>query len=181
MATTRELTIKDVPAALRADAERMQALTLSGMRSAANECEALVVTKSAEFSDLGTFMQAWQVTDVDDGAQLANFAPHAAVVEEGSRPHWPPFFPILEYLARKQGVSIVGLSDPGMTGPYGMAGNAWFAQSPEREKLRLIALSVCRAIAANGTKPHRVLGSSQDDFARIVDRHITQVLSGASA
>ncbi|MCC6546225.1 hypothetical protein IT570_03565 [Candidatus Sumerlaeota bacterium] len=159
----------------------MESLTLNGIRSAANECEALVVTKSADFADLGTFMQAWQVSETESGALLTNFAPHAGVVEEGSRPHWPPFFPMLDYLARKQGISLVGLSDPGTSGPYGMAGNDWFAQSPEREKLRLQALSVCRAIAAHGTKPKRMLGSSQDDFARIVERHVSQVLNGAGA
>lgn len=176
MSTLKKLTLKELPSALRADAERVETLALNGMRSAANECEAVVVQKSADFADLGTFMQGWQVAEIEDGAQLANFAPHAAVVEEGSRPHYPPFFPMLEYLARKTGVSLIGLNDPGVSGPYGMAGNSWFAQSPEREILRLQTLSVCRAIAAHGTKPKRVLASSQEEFARIVERHIRQAL-----
>lgn len=172
----KEINLADYPALLVADAEQRDRRMLHAMRNAARQAESVVVDKTAKISDTGLLMQGWQVNDTKHGAELVNDAPYAVIVEEGSRPHWPPFFPILEYLGRKKGVSTTGLDDPGLTGKYGMPGHPWFGQSPEREELRLHALSVCRAIAAKGTQPRRILGGSQGEFAAIIEEAINEAL-----
>ena len=181
MSTTHTVALKDLPKRLVADQRAKVELAKRGLFDSAHLCMAIAIEKSP--SDQDQLRQAWRVEETEDGAMIANDAPHAGIVEMGSRPHIPPFFPILQWLARNRkggSISLQGLDDPGLTGPYGMAGNPWFAQSPERELLRLEALSVCRAIISRGTKPRRMLGSSQGEFARIVQEITEQVLGGAA-
>ena len=60
-------------------------------------------TKQAGKVDRGQFMAAWKALQTEDGAELVNDAPYAAVIEHGRRPGkpGPPLAPIYEWVQRK--------------------------------------------------------------------------------
>lgn len=51
--------------------------------------------------DTGELRNSVNVTPIEDGAIVHVDAPHAAVMEYGSRPHTPPLQPLLEWAQRK--------------------------------------------------------------------------------
>jgi hypothetical protein len=151
-------------------------------RDAANQAKSHVVSLSSEVAaDQGTFTAAWDVNDEPGGAILLNDAPHAAIVEEGSRPHWPPFWPILEYCARKAKLDYL-LAGVAHVGPlrYDLGDQPIFKAEPSLEALRRKALGVARAIAARGTKPKYILRDAQPVFAEILREEIESALEAAS-
>lgn len=52
--------------------------------------------------DRGSFRASFRAAREPDGASLYSDAPHAAFIEYGCRPHWPPLAPILAWVKRKK-------------------------------------------------------------------------------
>lgn len=51
--------------------------------------------------DSGGYAASFHAQKRHDGADVFNDAPHAPIIEYGSRPHWPPFQPLFEWALRK--------------------------------------------------------------------------------
>ncbi len=172
----KSVSLKDLPKALRQEAGRVRGAGLRGLRMGARRGEALMAVKSQDISDLSLFMQGWTVRNTPKGAELLNDAPHAAIVEAGSRPHWPPLLPILEYLGRKKGVSTAGVTQGGK---WDLSDQEMFTRSEALEELRLFAVKVAGKIAAHGTSPKWILRDSQPQFARFVSEEVERALRDA--
>lgn len=147
---------------------------------AARRGEAHMVTVSSEDQeggyspDEGIFARAWQVEEAGPGVSiLVNDAPHAAIVELGSRPHWPPLLPILEYMGRRLNVSTNGVTQ---SGRWDLSDQKIFREVPELENLRRIAVRVATKIANQGTPARNLLANNQDHLSRIFQQEIDRVL-----
>ena len=111
-------------------------------------------------SDTGATRQGWRTQRTGDGAWLVNDAPLAAILEFGSRPHWPPLKPILEWVVRKWGLDLAGgrRSIPGDS----IENVPW----PTYQA----AKTVQEKIALKGTKPHYMIRKNLDELTRIAKR-----------
>ena len=130
----------------------------------------------------------------EGGAKIFLDAPHAAAVEEGSRPHWVPLEALVKWvrlrgmqglgsdrqLARLPGKSTARaarsvqkmLNDhmQGLTGEN-HTGDSIAADAPIQ-----VARAIQRAIAARGTRPHHYMRESQVGVYKILDEEIRAVL-----
>jgi hypothetical protein len=50
--------------------------------------------------DTGLYAASWRFEPKEWGAIIGNFAPHAAIIEEGARPFTPPMGPLLAWAKR---------------------------------------------------------------------------------
>ena len=50
--------------------------------------------------DTGLYAQSWDLILTEKNALLGNYAPHAAIIEYGSRPFKPPIGPLLRWARR---------------------------------------------------------------------------------
>jgi hypothetical protein len=109
-------------------------------------------------------------------------APHAAPVETGSRPHWPPFAPILRWvqfrgiqgrLAPKRMKRLPGTTTAGaaqsIAGQLGSRG----------EGAEGVARAIQASIAKKGTKPHWYMRQAIPDVRAILARNMDRVAHGA--
>jgi len=58
----------------------------------------LLVEKSPV--DTGLYAQSWDFTEHENGVILGNYAPYAAIIENGARPFTPPIGPLLQWAKR---------------------------------------------------------------------------------
>jgi len=149
------ITLEQLPKAWRREVEENYELAVQACREAAHLAETIVVAASPV--DQGFFRNAWFVRNVPKGAELVNDAPHAAIVEEGTRPHWPPREPIRAWLVRN--ATKLGI-DP----------------SDEKE-LNRITFLVCRKIATEGTEPAFILKSRQIQMLQMTYEIVQQRLN----
>jgi hypothetical protein len=87
--------------------------------------------------DTGLYAQSWNFTADEQSVVLGNTAPHAAIIEEGSRPFTPPIAPLLAWAKRV-------LKDSSQPPNY----------SPE---VWALAKGTQNKIAQNGMQPRKVL------------------------
>lgn len=112
----------------------MHGAAMRGLRSGAQKGVGVVVeeienTKPYAPIDTRQMVQSVRYKPTGTGVMLYMDAPHAVFMEEGTRPHWPPLQPILEWVERK------GLAD----------GDEAYA----------VARAVQAKIAEKGTAPRR--------------------------
>lgn len=119
---------------------------LRGTRRAALRAERAVVERTPV--NTGLTRAAWRVQLRGDGAELINDAPHAAILELGSRKHRPPYLPILRWLVQKEGGGVI--EDPSQA-------------TPEQ---RSAAWAVVEHIARHGTKPYKMVGGALPQLRR---------------
>lgn len=50
--------------------------------------------------DTGLYAQSWDFTETEYGAIVGNYAPYAAIIENGARPFTPPIGPLLAWAKR---------------------------------------------------------------------------------
>jgi hypothetical protein len=156
------------------DQQLVKDRVIQALRDAAMICHALAADKSVEIvskSDgaTGRFIQSWHVNEVENGAELINDAPYAAIVEYGSRPHWPPFRPIFDYMGRVMGIPTSGVPNGGK---YDMSDLPIFKSEPALEQVRQAAYSVALAISLSGTKPRHILSGLQQAFDEVVKERL---------
>ncbi len=51
--------------------------------------------------DTGLYAQSWDMQRSDVSVTVGNYSPHAAIIENGARPHYPPIAPLLAWAKRK--------------------------------------------------------------------------------
>ncbi|MCK5880849.1 MAG: hypothetical protein KAG18_03175 [Sinobacterium sp.] len=50
--------------------------------------------------DTGLYAQSWDMVESESSVILGNYAPHAAIIEDGARPYMPPIGPLLAWAKR---------------------------------------------------------------------------------
>jgi len=117
-------------------------------------------------------------------------APHAASVERGSRPHWPPLAPLIDWvnLRGMQGIDTRGRVNPhrrltGSTTRHHAAriagelhAMAAAAGGQQVEDAARIARGIQRSIAAHGTRPHWFMRSSIPRVREILAEEVRRAL-----
>jgi len=133
--TTKIINLRDFSDELR----RSNDDRLDEQRSAVANGIARSIPKLVESSpvDTGLYASSWDFTIGEKNAILGNFAPHAAIIENGARPFTPPIKPLLDWAKRV-------LKDPGQPPKY----------SPDVWSL---ARGVQRKIQREGMKPRSIL------------------------
>lgn len=132
-----------------------------------------------------------------DGATVRSTAPHSGAVENGSRPHFPPIEPIERWVKLRgmQGLEkgsrgaaremAKRIKRAGVTyefteikrGPNKGAMRRRKVQGTSVDAPREIAMMICRAIAARGTKPTFFMKRSLPRIRAILDAQIRSFLS----
>lgn len=124
--------------------------------------------------DRGTYRRSFRFDDIDGGAIAYNFAPYAAVIEEGRRPGQrpPPVALILEWVKRK-----------GIGRQYGpnQAGKRKVSTALTDNEARGIAFVIARAIGKRGVPAHHILEAAAVEIDRAVREAIDEYLSGRGA
>lgn len=116
-------------------------------------------------------------------------APHAAAVNNGSRPHWPPLGPLIAWVKlrgmqglgtdRQQGRMPGTSTRSAAAGVAGMLsslehrGPAGFAPTDAAEQ---VARMIQRAIAKRGTKAHHFIEKSMPEMFKVLDAEIRRAL-----
>ncbi len=89
--------------------------------------------------DTGLYAQSWNFTADEQSVILGNYAPHAAIIEDGARPFTPPIGPLLAWAKRV-------LKDSSQ--PPNYSDEVW-----------ALAKGTQKKIAANGMQPRKILES----------------------
>lgn len=104
--TRRTVTLDGFQKAMVALQPELRKRAVRGLRSAAMRLEGMVVIEIERVGavNLGDLKNSVTRRNVDDGAIVTVEAPHAAPIEEGTRPFRPPTRPLMLWAMRKFGV-----------------------------------------------------------------------------
>lgn len=116
-------------------------------------------------------------------------APHAAAVNNGSRPHWPPLAPLVEWVKLRGAQGLLSERQqrrlPGTSTRSAATGVAGLLRSHEHrgpagfmdiDAPVEAARAIQRAIASRGTKPHHFIEKALPEIYRLLDREIRKSL-----
>lgn len=117
-----------------------------------------------------------------EGARIVVDAPHAAAVNNGSRPHMPPLAPLIEWV-KLRGMQGLGTdrqlkNSPGNTtasaarGVAGMLAKHARGGSSDIDAPRKVAMAIAMAIAKRGTKPHHFIERAMPEIRAILKEEI---------
>lgn len=124
-----------------------------------------------------------------EGPVIVVDAPHAAAVNNGSRPHWAPLAPLVAWVKQRgmQGL----LSDrqlgrlPGTTTKSSALGVAAMLRSHEIDgthspvdAAEQVARAIQRAIASKGTKPHHFIEKTLPELRRLLGEELRAAMEG---
>ena len=177
------ITTAQLPGAMRREIMMNMQATINALRETAHQAQRVVVMQGP--TDQGLFKHGWSVQNRVDGAELRNDCPHAAIIEEGSRPHWPPRGPLREWVIRKIKDIGVGNIAQGKTPPLSTQSgksrgvrriNGQIDESDSKVIDRITYL-VCRKISRVGTKPHFILRNNQPLFTSLMRANIIKHLT----
>lgn len=107
MVTTRvDLTLADFAQELGSMSEDMEKAVIKGLRSASAQGVSVVVEKINKTRpyppiDTGELARSVESTTLPRGGRISVDAPHAAIIETGTRPFWPPLQPLMDWAMRK--------------------------------------------------------------------------------
>lgn len=135
MATSKTVDLSEFARVLGADVEE----DLDKLKTAAVRGIQRSLPKIVEDSpvDTGQYAASWGFNETERGAIIGNFAPHAAIIEEGARPFTPPIKPLLAWAKRV-------LKDP--------------SQPPEySDEVWRLAKGTQKKIAEYGMQPQHIL------------------------
>lgn len=111
MARKKTLTFKQFIKELGELTPNMEEAVIKGLRSASQRGVAVVVqsintptSMTHAAVDTGMLARSVEATDLPRGGQISVDAPHAAVMEFGARPFYPPIVPLFDWAKRKFGV-----------------------------------------------------------------------------
>lgn len=138
---------------------------------------AVGVLKTATPVDTGLMKRSWSVKR---GAkvQVVNDSPYALIIERGSRPHWPPWEPIVRWVARHMRVSLSGAD----LSKYGAIGGAKRGnRPPEWNRVLAAAWGLCKKIAERGTAPTYFVKKKLPELRRMFAQEIVAVLREMAA
>ena len=129
-----------------------------GLRLGAIAGQAVVIRRTPV--DEGIMRASWKVVQTPWGAKLVSSAPHAGIVEAGSRPHWPDPVAIREWVERHR--QAFGVK----------RGRSKKAKEAAKAELDRIAAAICRKIARDGTRPRWVVRGALPRLARLAKRSV---------
>jgi hypothetical protein len=103
--------------------------------------------------DRGMLRGSVEPMDVPDGTVVSVGAPHAAIMEHGTRPFWPPAEPLIEWAIRK------GLAD-------------------DRDEAEEIVFGIQRAIATSGIEPRNYFSKAFERVLPVIMQEVEHELEG---
>lgn len=127
------------------------------------------------------FSELRDSVDSDDHRIFAD-APHAAAVEEGSRPHFPPIEPLIAWVKLRgmqglRGGKLAGnTSRPAAKVVRNMLKQQESGGSLDVDAPRRVAYLIALAISKRGTKPHHYMGDSVPEVVAILDQEVTAAM-----
>lgn len=160
--TTKFVDIDQLGAMLRTDFDQAVERTEFGLYRAALRALPLVV--EATPSDRGLARGGWQVDKVAGGADLRNDAPHAGILEAGSRPHRPPLEPILRWVVRVFGIGLEG------------GRRSYSDESDVPARTKAVAWAVTEKIAEHGTEAHWMVRGNMRKLAQYAREEVERML-----
>jgi hypothetical protein len=104
-----EMSLKEFQAWLRKQPQQIQGAVVRGLRSAAQRGVGVVVQEIDNATphpavNTGRLRQSARAESNPMGASVVVDAPHAAIINDGTRPFRPPLAPLVEWVVRKFGV-----------------------------------------------------------------------------
>lgn len=198
MSDVRVKGFKALERALVADSKARELRVRRAIRRTAQRGAAIVRRAApVAFSELRDSVHA-------DGSKIIVDAPHAAAVEDGSRPHWPPLEPLIRWvklrgmqglaspksLARLSGSTTAGhaqsvaaqlraMQRPGYGLTEARGGRRMVVEGGAQLDLdapKRIAMAIAAKIAKSGTKPQHFVANSMPAIYRILDEEITAAM-----
>jgi hypothetical protein len=107
--STKELTLEQFAAELGGLPDELEGAIVRGLRSAAargvsDVVESIQTTSPHAAVDTGALARSVEHSSLPRGGRINVDAPHAAPIENGTRPFWPPLQPLIDWAGRKFGV-----------------------------------------------------------------------------
>lgn len=145
----RQVTLEQFPDIIESLPGKFEAATLRGLRSAAHRLEGYTVEEilAADAVASGDLSRSVSTDSLPDGARVTVDAPYAGAVEWGTRPHWPPIQPLIDWILLKG-----------------------FAKAPS--EARGMAYAVARAISLRGTAPRHYMRKAWTRIKPEIIRHV---------
>jgi hypothetical protein len=134
--------------------------------------------------------QAWSAPEKNAlGYLVHNDAPHAAIVEFGSRPHMPPVAPLILWVMRVIGPRLkdemktvkargIKLTKKGGTWESTGKGEPATARGALEKAATEIAWLIAWKIKARGTRAQNIAGGAEPELRRIVEEELARALAG---
>lgn len=153
MSTTTRIDLKDFSREL----DKFSKATVVQQQHAVANAFAKAIPRLVKASpvDQGLYAQSWDFSIDEKQAILGNYAPYAAIIEHGARPHTPPIAPLLEWAKRV-------LKDPSQPPEY----------SPRVWRL---ARGVQHKIAEHGQKPLHILENDLPNIFRDIQEELNRL------
>lgn len=154
--SVKELTLDQFSKELGRLPQKLEGAIIRGLRSAAARGVSEVIQAIHTSSpyppiDTGGLARSVEHSDLPRGGRIAVDAPHAAVMENGARPFWPPLDPLIDWAKRKFGV--------------------------DDHDAEVIAEGVQRKIAMFGIEPRHYFRSAMGSIRKIVPIEVESELS----
>ena len=171
----------------------LERATIRGLKGAALRLQGIVVEEIDTAMphpavDTGGLRNSVERRDFADGAEVYMGSPHAAIIEEGTRPFTPPLAPLIAWVIRKK-LAGAGrfkqraagrarsrrVKDGGSTASE----LATIHVLEEREEAIIIARAIQKAIAKRGIRPRHYFQKAVNRLAREgwVEREINRELA----
>lgn len=165
------VTAAGLGSALAGQLARRHEETVLALQDTAERGKGLLVALSADVppADQGILALGWRVDQQDDGAILVNDAPHAGIVEEGSRPHFPNIQAIFGWVGRKKGFPTDSFDL--RNAEHRKVINA----DPELKKLLSMTFAICNKIANEGTPARHILAGAQPQLVAFLEEELARL------
>ena len=167
-------TLDDFPNILRQLPGEFTEGAVRGLRSASQELVRYAVEEilDAQAVASGELSRSVRPYPLPDGAFVDVEAPHAAFVEHGTRPHWPPLQPLIDWVIAK-GLASATHGDRDRQGRF-LPASQRVSSKTQEENARAIARRIQVAIAQRGTKPIRFFRKAVDRIEPEIIEHIIE-------
>lgn len=163
--SVRHVTISQFERAMIDFEPKLYASVIKGLRSAALRLETMVVEEIETATphpavDTAALKRSVSTERVPDGALVNVTAPHAAMIENGTRPFFPPLAPLVEWVKRKGLVSV--------------------KKKQTDADAKAIAYAVAKAMSKRGIEPRHFFKKAWDRFPEVLSAEVRDALSDAS-
>lgn len=156
--STYNVTPNGLAVAFKTRGKATHAAIVKGLQLGAIAGKAVVIKRTPV--DEGLMKASWAAVMQPCGAQLINSAPHAGIVEGGSRPHWPNMQAIREWVARHH--KSFGIK----------RGRSKKGKAAAEAEIDRITFLICQKIAKQGTKPRWVVRGALPRLSRIAKKAV---------
>jgi len=182
---TFTIQIGELGKVLEKTVKQIQKDTDRGLYRAAQRGRTLLVDRSPTGWS-GQFRNAWGKPEaIPNGYEVVNNAPHAMIVEYGSRPHMPPVAPIAMWVMRVLGPRLklelktardhgAKLWEKGGTFEATGKGEASTKQGALVKAAMEIAWLIAWKIKKRGTKAQHVAGGAEPELKRFVEEELAR-------